>query len=371
MQLQPHRKTGAEGPSSHEEIGKKLKKENASSQERRIYPLLNRGAILAATLLLTSGCVVTSDDPPPNQNSSEPTSSTSENPPSNNSEQEIIASSVTSSTAIGSNYRIDIYALERVGNSLLRLSFGVTNNSESSYFFDDGLSGTENPYTGDRITLLDPENRTRHLSIEESDGSCFCSVLNEDIPANGTAEMWVVFPEPPEGVDAMTITTPITPPLLDIPISNSSETVENTGLSDPEIIPLTMISDDTEDNTGRTESGDEVSIILSSDVLFETDSAELSSDAQEILDQVASEIENAESSEVNIDGYADNTGSDSVNIPLSQERAEAVESTLAELISREGITFNVEGHGSADPIGDNDTEEGRERNRRVSVTFEN
>lgn len=131
-----------------------------------------------------------------------------------------------------------------------------------------------------------------------------------------------------------------------------------------------MISDDTDDNTGRTESEDEVSIILSSDVLFETNSAELSSNAQEILEQVATEINDASSSVVNVDGYADNTGSDSVNIPLSQNRAESVKSVLSELVTREGVSFEDEGHGSADPIGDNETEEGRERNRRVSVTFE-
>ncbi|MFD6949250.1 MULTISPECIES: OmpA family protein [unclassified Nocardiopsis] len=328
---------------------------------------------MTAILLLVSGCVVTPEERLPDEeaNHDTPQAPTSEPSSSPGGDQEdVIASSITSSTAIGSDYQIDIYALERVGNELLRLRFGVTNKSGKSYFFDDGLSGTKNPYTGDRITLLDPGNRTRHLSMEQNDGTCFCSVLNENIPSGDTADMWVVFPEPPSGVESMTITTPITPPLLDIPITDSSETVGNSGLADPEIIPLTMISDDTDSNTGRTESGEEVSIILSSDVLFETNSAELSPDAQEILEQVAIEINDASSSTVNVDGYADNTGSDSINIPLSQDRAEAVEAVLSELATRGGVSFKVEGHGSADPIGDNDTEEGRERNRRVSVTFE-
>ncbi|MEE2053580.1 OmpA family protein [Nocardiopsis tropica] len=161
----------------------------------------------------------------------------------------------------------------------------------------------------------------------------------------------------------------MTPPIMDVPITQSSETVENSGLEEPEIIPLTMISDNIEDQTGRTENNDEVSIILASDVLFETNSADLSADSQEILAQVATEIDDASAGVVNIDGYADNTGNDSVNLPLSRERAEAVEGTLQELVSREGVTFEVEGHGSADPIADNETEEGRERNRRVTVTF--
>lgn len=341
----------------------------AKKKERK--NLIKRSLIAAISYSFLTGCVILSEEnfteePPPTKTpEARPTS-----PEEQSSETSILISTVTSSTEIGSDYQIDIYALERVGNDLLRLRFGVKNKSGKSYFFDDSLGGTSNPYTGGRITLLDPKNGTRHLSFTQSDGSCFCSILNEDIPPGETADMWVIFPEPPADVKSMTITTPITPPLFDVPISDSSEIIENTGLSDPEIIPLTMISDDTKDNTGRTEVGDEVSIILSSDVLFETNSSQLNPEAHEILEQVAQEINDARSPVVNIDGYADNTGSDSINIPLSENRAEEVESTLSSLISRENVTFEVNGHGSADPIGDNDTEEGRERNRRVSVTFE-
>ncbi|WP_249352003.1 OmpA family protein [Nocardiopsis akebiae] len=168
----------------------------------------------------------------------------------------------------------------------------------------------------------------------------------------------------------MTVTNPLTPPLLNVPISQSSETIESSGLSEPRIIDLVTITDDLEDQTGRTESNEEVSIILSSDVLFETGSDELSTDAEEILQQVATEIDDASSNTVNIAGHADNTGSESINLPLSRGRAEAVESSLSELITRDGISFEVEGYGSSAPIASNDTEEGRERNRRVSVTFE-
>ncbi|GAB2490118.1 hypothetical protein GCM10026982_12990 [Nocardiopsis aegyptia] len=182
--------------------------------------------------------------------------------------------------------------------------------------------------------------------------------------------MWVAFPPPDAPVDSMTVTTPMTPPILDIPISESTEPAESPDLSEPQIIPLTMISDDIEDQTGRTESNEEVSIILSSDVLFQTNSSELSGDAEEILEQVAREIDDASSSTVSIDGYADNTGNESINMPLSQERADSVESTLSDLITRSGIEFDTQGHGSSDPIAANDTEEGRERNRRVTVTFE-
>ncbi|NYH53970.1 outer membrane protein OmpA-like peptidoglycan-associated protein [Nocardiopsis arvandica] len=290
--------------------------------------------------------------------------------PGENESHGAIASSTASATSIAQNFQIDVYALENVGEGRIRLRLGVTNNSGASFHLYSGLGVPENPRIASGITLLDPNNRKRYLNYEQSNGSCFCSPTSGNIASGETLEMWIIYPSPPDDVESMTITNPLTPPLLDVPISQSSETVENTGLAEPRIIDLVTITDDLEDQTGRTESGDEVSIILSSDVLFETNSAELSPDAQEILEQVAIEVDDASSTVVNIDGHADNTGSESVNLPLSEDRAKSVETVLSELVDREDVTFEVKGYGSKDPIASNDTEEGRERNRRVSITFE-
>ena len=322
-------------------------------------------------LLLISGCVVSSDQAAnPEGPSGEIETPGSATPNREENRTEVIASSVSTSTSLGSELKLNIYALETVGNDLLRLRLALINNSSENFFLYSGLSDNENLHSASNITLIDAVNQERYLSYTLIDGSCFCSSINGNISPGTTEEMWVIFPDPGEEHESMTVTTPMTPPLVDVPISESSETVENSGLAEPEIIPLTLISDNLEDQTGRSESGNEVSIILSSDVLFETNSSELSTESEEILEEVASEIEESNSEVADIDGYADNTGSDSVNIPLSQERAESVESILSELINRDGISFDVNGHGSADPIADNDTEEGRERNRRVTVTFE-
>ncbi len=167
----------------------------------------------------------------------------------------------------------------------------------------------------------------------------------------------------------MTVTTPVTSPFFDIPITDTSESIDE-DYNEGEILPLTMISDD-EGDTGRSEqeSEDEISILLSSDVLFDFDSSELTSDSNEIIEQVASEIDQSNSDTVDIEGHTDDQGSDTVNLPLSEERADSVESALSELVNRDDITFETEGHGSSDPVADNDTEEGQELNRRVTVTF--
>lgn len=342
---------------------------------RRILPPKTKhgktqaGITTAILLVLATGCVVS---PPQEEGETEQTRPSQANPslPGAENPSEVVASSTTTSTSLGSDLQIDVYALERMENDLLRLRIGVTNKSEDNFNLGFGLSETDHLSAGS-VSLIDERNQQRYLSYRQSSGQCFCNQLDGNIPSGETDLLWVMYPKPPEDLERMTVTTPLTPPIFDIPITSSSETIENSNLDSPQILDLTMISDSLDgDQTGRTESNEEVSIILSSDVLFDTNSAELTNEARDILEQVAQEIDDSGAPTVSIDGHADNTGNDSINIPLSQERAESVEKSLAEIITSEGITFEVEGHGSADPIADNETEEGRERNRRVSVTFE-
>ncbi|MEU3305872.1 OmpA family protein [Nocardiopsis sp. NPDC006832] len=336
------------------------------SYQRRIWP----AAASTALLLFVSGCV-TSSDPQGDEGDHDPSASPEASaPPEGQSGNEVIASSITTSSRVGSELQIDVYALERLESDLLRLRIGITNNSSDPFDLGFGLS-EENHLTASDISLIDDANQKRYLSYNQSSGQCFCNQLDGSIGSGNTETLWVIYPEPPGDLESMTILTPMSPPMMDIPITEASESIENANLEEPRILDLSMISDSLkEDQTGRAESAEEVSIILSSDVLFDTNSSDLTDDAQEILEQVAQEIDDAGSSVVSVDGHADDTGNDSINLPLSKERAESVESTLDELITRQGITFEVEGHGSANPIADNETEEGRERNRRVSVTFE-
>lgn len=332
-------------------------------------------AVLATALLLlvSSGCVVASEESPggSGEEPAEAGGDSAAPPDAGNGQPEVIASSVTTATDVGADLQIDVNALERLDNDLLRLRMSITNNSPEGFDIGFGLAEDLDRRTGSKVSLLDDANQQRYLSHDKGDGSCFCEILSGPIESGATETLWVMFPGDKGELESMTVTTPLTPPFLDIPITDVSESVEQGHLGEPRILDLTLISDSLdEDQTGRTESGDEVSIILSSDVLFGTGSSDLSDEAQEILAQVAQEINDASSTEVSVDGYADNTGDDSVNLPLSRERAESVESALSDLITRQGVTFAVEGHGSADPIADNTTDAGRERNRRVSVTFE-
>ena len=65
-------------------------------------------------------------------------------------------------------------------------------------------------------------------------------------------------------------------------------------------------------------------------------------------------------------GHTDNTGSDSINNPLSIDRADAARDYL---VSR-GVARNrimTDGRGSREPVADNGSQQGRDKNRRVEI----
>jgi OmpA-OmpF porin, OOP family len=74
---------------------------------------------------------------------------------------------------------------------------------------------------------------------------------------------------------------------------------------------------------------------------------------------------------IKVDGYTDNTGSDTVNIPLSSARAESVRNFLQRNYpgTFPNKRFAVAGHGSQDPIASNATADGKAANRRVTITL--
>ena len=105
-----------------------------------------------------------------------------------------------------------------------------------------------------------------------------------------------------------------------------------------------------------------------SDVLFQTDSAALRPAALDKLRPLGAYLKANPQVQLRIDGYTDSRASAEHNQLLSQHRAESVESALAGMGVREG-RVHVEGHGEADPVATNATPQGRQLNRRVSVTL--
>ena len=99
---------------------------------------------------------------------------------------------------------------------------------------------------------------------------------------------------------------------------------------------------------------------------FATGSANIDGTSGLEVDNMAAILKTYEDVKVRIEGYTDSQGNADNNIQLSKDRAEAVRSRLISL----GITdgrISTQGFGAADPIGDNETPEGRAQNRRIEV----
>ncbi len=101
-----------------------------------------------------------------------------------------------------------------------------------------------------------------------------------------------------------------------------------------------------------------------SDVSFDTGRSDIKPEMRPVLDQLAQGVD--PNMRVRVIGHTDSTGPDSVNDPLSQQRADSV----AHYMEARGVPANrveTAGRGEHEPIADNDTEAGRARNRRVEI----
>src|SRR5581483_1001921 len=101
-------------------------------------------------------------------------------------------------------------------------------------------------------------------------------------------------------------------------------------------------------------------------LVFDPNSATLRPESQEQLNNIAEILKAYPNVHVKVGGYTDNSGNPEDNLKLSQDRANAV---VAEEVRR-GIApdrLTAEGYGDQHPVADNSTDEGRAKNRRVSM----
>lgn len=117
-----------------------------------------------------------------------------------------------------------------------------------------------------------------------------------------------------------------------------------------------------------TRRGNEIILNMPGNVTFDVDSASLRPEFFEVLSSVALVLEEYEKTVLVVDGHTDSTGSRSYNMALSQRRAEAVgDYLIAQGI--QPVRLATYGYGPDHPIASNETEAGRQANRRVELTL--
>ncbi|MEM6375143.1 MAG: OmpA family protein [Pseudomonadota bacterium] len=99
-------------------------------------------------------------------------------------------------------------------------------------------------------------------------------------------------------------------------------------------------------------------------ITFEPSSADVDANGREIMDDIAEILRACGELRMEIGGHTDSQGRESMNLELSQARAQSI---LDELRNRRVLTAGItaKGYGETRPIADNDTSEGREANRRI------
>jgi outer membrane protein OmpA-like peptidoglycan-associated protein len=107
------------------------------------------------------------------------------------------------------------------------------------------------------------------------------------------------------------------------------------------------------------------------DVLFDTGKSTLRPEAREKLSRLTGVmIAYPGQYTLAFEGHTDSTGSDELNMRLSQARAEAVRDYVQGGGVRAEKVVGTRGFGKAQPVASNDTADGRQRNRRVEIIID-
>ncbi len=133
------------------------------------------------------------------------------------------------------------------------------------------------------------------------------------------------------------------------------------------------LDDELENATVETVPGEDgntagIRITFDDAILFDFDSSTLRPDARADLADLAASLDNYPNTDALVVGHTDATGPEDYNQNLSERRADAVAMYLAEQGIAPGRML-VSGMGESQPIASNDTEMGRQQNRRVEIAL--
>ena len=125
------------------------------------------------------------------------------------------------------------------------------------------------------------------------------------------------------------------------------------------------------DDSASTHTGSkDITVTLASDVTFASDSADLASGAEAQLQTVAGQLaQYPDGGTLSIVGHTDDVQDDAYNQTLSEKRANAVKTRLAQLTKLDKWQTSVSGKGESEPKIKDTSDEARAVNRRVEITL--
>lgn len=267
--------------------------------------------------------------------------------------------------------RLEVVGLNRHGGEHVLAQIRVTNNDTVDFnpldHLADDTDATPDMDRAGGIFLLDTAARRVVKPLQGADG-CVCSrgesVLGSFLEPGEQKTFFAVLPAPSGGAKTATLLTPMSPPLVDVPISDEPPAGQDFPEPVGESVSYPLDAHSEDDESELRDDGRQVQVSLSADVLFATGSHALTAAAGTLIERTAGRISGGA---VKVEGHADSTGTSAVNTPLSRRRAAAVAARLKKLLP--DADFTTEGFGSSRPLYPNTTDEGRRRNRRVTIAF--
>ncbi len=284
-----------------------------------------------------------------------------------------------------------VHGVRRVdGGTVLYYSIG----SKAAGDFDGSRAfpNSSFPYELNRgvdLALVDTHSLAAYRPLWTGDTTFASDTSDLDSKSGELRVGWAVFPELPADVATVQVVMPWGTAAGEVPVEDgalepvSKEPAPYVGagwpsvpqgseLSGADTAAVTFVlarrSSDLAQTAQVVETPQAVAVTLDANVLFASGSAELSPEAQQTLAAVAADIKERGTGEVVVTGHTDSDGSDAFNQTLSEQRATAVVGVL-QPSSGSGVTFTAVGKGEAEPVAPNDTDEGKQANRRVTVVY--
>lgn len=112
--------------------------------------------------------------------------------------------------------------------------------------------------------------------------------------------------------------------------------------------------------------GDKIYLVMPGNITFASSSAQIRSDFYDVLDSVGLVLAEFNKTAIKISGHTDSTGGAQLNQTLSEQRANSVRNYLVDQNVASG-RIQTYGYGPRYPVASNDTETGRQANRRVEL----
>lgn len=300
----------------------------------------------------------------------------------------------------GNEVVVSLHAVRRVeGGTAIYYSFGEPSTNKEGVY-PQGIDSNpraffkgKQPGVSRRNALISMANKAMYTGLAEGGkGDCICTDFINRIPG-GPGKAYVqyqVVAPLPDGTDIVDVRAggsyfsgiTVEDGALEPAVDPTQPILVGTGW--PEIDPAEIAADtspqtsvldltatvtDEQKTIVRRDTKDTIAVSLAADVLFAVDQATLSPKAQTVLQQAAAEIKAAGASgALQVTGHTDSNGSDATNLDLSKRRAAAVDAALKPLLGA-GVTSTVSGKGETEPVASNETNDGRQLNRRVTVSF--